>query len=218
MSEPRADSLQKNSEALRQGLGALAQKVVRKLNLDPDFLKTNPSEQCRLINGHIVEAIVNEGLNGQKLPAMVYTMQPLEKDYFTEKSWTFHSVGIVEIGNGQYAAFDWTNSMKQQDKKGERFLAIGSLKTVSDELKSRFGLNWDLQFESAADKNKSVKGRLENAREIIKSGQTINYNRDIVHVGAESSAMKKPLGIKYTPPNDKPLPVPLQDRFTYSYA
>lgn len=203
--------------------------------LDSIYSKVKNKERlqvnCRGVNG---EALI-EMVNDHSVPGLIYTLQPNRSDYsqiFNNTEWYFHSVGIISIGNNSYAVYDLTNPHSDTDTAGY-FFETGTLKELSVKLSTRFGGDWDIDFNIDSNPELTVAGKIQIIDKKIKNGTLANVTisditpniPNILHttVAAENKNIKKPLGLKYVPPpmtldNSSPVRDIIRAKFTFEYA
>lgn len=188
-----------------------------------------PHKKCRRINGEVLLGIVNE----QKIPGIIYTLQPNRFDpkiQFPESNWQYHSVGILKISPTHYLAFDQTN--KQTRESSDFFFSTGSLEEIDNALVSRFGSIWDLNWEGT-NPMRSVKGKIDRVEQLLKEGKRFTFG-DITPPDTESniqptdiaedSEKELALGLKLLPPSPKiitkkqPFWSSVREKFTFGYA
>ncbi len=196
--------------------------VVTALAKDPQHRGENLSDErirhnyCRKINGETLVLLMDK----LRIPGIIFTIQPLEREHFKDAGWGFHSVGILKLGDESYAAFDQTNKMVRSESEKDWYLKVGNLDEVSQGLSERFGFNWNLSFTPVDNPENSVVAKIKNARDMIQKGTKINYEQHITYQPRmlDEKDIQRPLGLKFMPVNDEPLPKNIRSRFTFGYA
>lgn len=188
-------------------LDQLGQSVVNSLAVtDPEMVGKDikdpltRAEACRAINGEIVVKLINE----LKVPAMIFTLRPDDPSWFNDKTWPFHSVGVIKLSEEEYVVFDQTN--EQEKGRSEWFCEVGSLDDLSNKLSKRFGLSWDLGFTPTDAAENSVVNKIQRAEQFIKENRKVSYKENIQYGEAFGQETSDNLGITFEQ-HDPNLPI-----------
>lgn len=173
---------------------------------------------CRIINGNILTSLMNE----QGIPGMIFTLEPIERHHFKDydKIWNFHSVGVLQIGDDKYAAFDQTNRQTRGDESQPYFLSIGNLDEVSGALNERFGFDWNLSFVPKNKPENSVLAKINNSKQMIVNHVKADYQKHVTFQPSVVGGMieERPLGLKFSPDNNRPMSDIKRSVLTLPYA